>query len=252
MGADGPGELTDQNPHRHLVQAFALTADFVDPDGDLVAEGDRQGLLAMGAPGHRCVAVIPRQFDAIGFEFIQTVADQCDRVLHLQNKTGIHDVLGGRPPMDVLARLLVALGFALCGHGTDQRHDGMAGAGHFVTDGVEIVQRHVGRLGDLRGRTFGNDAEGRFGAGQGRLHVEKFLQGRGVVEGRAHGGGGKLVAVKDAVDAGNGHGVFLLEAWFLIEKAAMLGGTAGQVNQNRFSAVTIKRSGPPGVQSSKG
>ncbi len=74
-GAGGAAELRQQHARAKLRQPLGMAVEPGQPDRRLVAKGDRQGVLQMGAPGHRRVAVAAgevRQMAArrrkIGFE----------------------------------------------------------------------------------------------------------------------------------------------------------------------------------------
>ena len=70
-----------------------------EPHRRLVAEGDRQRVLQMGAPGHRRVAVAPRQRAEMAAHRVEIRLDQLEPVADLQHRGGVHDVLRRRAPM---------------------------------------------------------------------------------------------------------------------------------------------------------
>src|SRR5580700_6782053 len=59
--ARGAGELADQHARLQLLKPFRMAVEHREPDRGLVAEGDRQCLLQMGASGHGRVAIAPRE-----------------------------------------------------------------------------------------------------------------------------------------------------------------------------------------------
>ena len=57
-----------------------------EPDRDLVAEGDGQRLLQMGAAGHRRVAMLLREIGRGSAQFADVAVDRVERVAHLQRR----------------------------------------------------------------------------------------------------------------------------------------------------------------------
>ena len=55
------GKLPDQHARLQLFQPLGVAVEHGEPDGDLVAEGDRQCLLQVGPAGHRRVAIPLRE-----------------------------------------------------------------------------------------------------------------------------------------------------------------------------------------------
>ena len=51
QGAGRPAELTDEDPWTNLVKPFAMAFNTGKPDRDLEAEGDRERMLSVAAPG---------------------------------------------------------------------------------------------------------------------------------------------------------------------------------------------------------
>ena len=90
---------------------------------------------------------------------------------HQKDHAGIHDVLGGGPVVNVLARVAVAQG----GEGPDGGHERMGGGGDLAADRVEVHERRVRLAGDLLGGVLGNDVELALCEGERGLDVEPFL-----------------------------------------------------------------------------
>ena len=93
-----------------------------EPQRALEAEGDRQRMLGVGAPGHRRVAVAARQVDQGRLAARQILVDQLERLTQLQHQAGVHDVLSRGAPMHPAAGVARA-GLA---ERFDQRHDRIA------------------------------------------------------------------------------------------------------------------------------
>jgi hypothetical protein len=82
QGACCPRERADQHPRADLGETLGVAVESGEPDRGLVAEGDRQGLLKVGASCHRGVAVAARQVGEdrpqdvdVGGNEVQTRAD---------------------------------------------------------------------------------------------------------------------------------------------------------------------------------
>src|ERR1700747_1921176 len=59
--AGGAAELADKHARLQLRQTLGMAVEHREPDRGLVAKGDRQRLLQMGAARHRRVAMAPRE-----------------------------------------------------------------------------------------------------------------------------------------------------------------------------------------------
>src|SRR5262249_7803496 len=75
------------------------------PDSSLVAEGYRQRVLQMGAPGHRRVAVPPGKFGKMAADRRQIIFEQRETGAELQHNSRIHNGLGRRSPMNGTAKI---------------------------------------------------------------------------------------------------------------------------------------------------
>jgi hypothetical protein len=169
------------------------------PDRRLVAEGHRQRLLQVRAPGHRRVAVLLRQVGQDAAQFADVRFDHVDRGADLQHVGRVHDVLRGRTPVDVAA--------GVAGHRDQlvhQRQDRVADDVGFLAHVVEVdavqsrlPRNHVGRFGR-------DDAAARFGAGQCHLDLDVASDQRAVGEDLAHGRGAEGIAEQDGIDDGAG------------------------------------------------
>ena len=83
--AGGAGELADEDPRAELLQPLGMAVEHGEPDRGLVAEGDGQRLLQMGASGHRRVAMALRRSARIGAASPMSSLDQRQAVAHLKD-----------------------------------------------------------------------------------------------------------------------------------------------------------------------
>ena len=109
--ADRAAELHHGDLAAEPGEARGVALQGVEPQRALEAEGDRQRMLGMGAPGHRGVPVAARQIREGRPGAVQILPDQLEPVAQLQHEPGVDDVLGGGAPMDV------ATGIARAGAG---------------------------------------------------------------------------------------------------------------------------------------
>src|SRR5207253_1418130 len=75
QGASRTGELADQNARLELIETFRMAVEHREPDGSLVSERDRQGLLQVGTSRHGSVPVFPRQFGQDAAQCINVLID---------------------------------------------------------------------------------------------------------------------------------------------------------------------------------
>ncbi len=106
----GAAERGDEHPLTDLREACDMSVDHGQPHRRLVAEGHRQCVLHMGATGHRRVAITLGEPHQDSRHCAQVVTDDVERGTKLQDGGGIHDVLGGGAPVDVMARFPGTLG----------------------------------------------------------------------------------------------------------------------------------------------
>ena len=109
-GAGGAAELHLQDPRAQLGEPRGVPVARRQPHRRLKAEGDRQGVLQMGAAGHRRVAPAPCQPREMAAQRGQVGLDQLQPGADLQYRGGIHDVLRRRAPMQKPAALAGPLG----------------------------------------------------------------------------------------------------------------------------------------------
>jgi hypothetical protein len=98
-----------------------VPAQFGHDDRKLVAERHRNGVLAVGAPGHGRFAIDMRLAGKGRDQQVEVALDDGKAILELQDESGVDDVLGGGAPVHVLSRLT---GEAL--QRPDRRHQRMA------------------------------------------------------------------------------------------------------------------------------
>jgi hypothetical protein len=75
-----------------------------EPDGGLVAEGDGQRLLQVGAAGHGRIAIALGEAHEDAANLSEVGVDRRQGVADLQHDGRVHDVLRCRTPMDVAPR----------------------------------------------------------------------------------------------------------------------------------------------------
>src|SRR6202007_3146820 len=86
------GKLPDKDAWFELRKTFRMAVEHRKPDRGLVAEGHRQRLLQMGAAGHGCVTVAPREIGEDGAQRADVPRDDLKALPHLQHHGRIHDV----------------------------------------------------------------------------------------------------------------------------------------------------------------
>ena len=165
--AGGAAELGQEHPRAQLAEARSMTIERRQPDRRLVSEGDRQRMLQVGAAGHRRVAMAPGEVGEVAARGCEVGFDEVEAGADLQHHGGIHDVLGGGPPVQPAPGLPGALG-ELAHQGKDRIADGLG----FALEAGEVERLgmfadRVRRRGDLRRRLGRNDPEPGLGAGEG-------------------------------------------------------------------------------------
>ena len=171
------------------------------PHRRLVAEGDRQRVLEVRAPGHRRVPVFASEAREPVPDGNEVRFHQVQRIANLEHDACVLDVLRGRAPMDVAPCIPLAEG----GEAVDQRHDGVADPVHLLAHEFHVDQVRV-RLGGYLGRgRLRDDAEPGLDARQRRLDIQPFLRLPALGKHRPHGVRAEEVPVNPAVDDGDWH-----------------------------------------------
>ncbi|MNF88642.1 hypothetical protein D3C84_711400 [compost metagenome] len=175
------------------------------PYRTFVAEGDRQGVLQVGTPGHRRVAITLGQLGEQAAHRLDVALDNCQRRTDLQDHGGVHDVLGSGTPVHVASGL--ATGFRQLFHQRQNR----------VTDdfGLVLHQRQVegcvgGEFGNLLGSVRRNHPTPCFGASQCHFYFDVAFDQGFVRKHAAHLGGAEHVAKEGGVEDGAGHELILI------------------------------------------
>jgi hypothetical protein len=197
--ARGAGKADHQHALAQFGQAFLVPIEHRQPDRGLVAEGHRQRLLQVRAPGHRRVAVLVRQIGQDAAQLADVCVDEVDRGADLQHVGRVHDVLRGGTPMDVAA--------GLAGHRDQlvhQRQDRVADDVGFLTHVIEVDAIQPRLAGDHVG-CFGRDhTAARFGARQSNFDFDVAPDQSAVREDLAHARCAEGIAEQDGVDDGAG------------------------------------------------
>src|SRR6218665_844282 len=171
-----------------------------EADRGLVAEGHGQRLLQVGAPGHRRVAVLAREVREDAAQVADLRIDDIERVAHLQRHGRVHDVLRGRAPVHVAAR--VAAHRHQLVH---ERQDGVADDVGLMAHVIEIDAPDARFARDGLGRVGGDHTCLGLGPRQRDFGVDVALDQRVVGEQRAHLRRAEGVTEKDRIDDGAGH-----------------------------------------------
>ena len=82
-----PRELADQHARAQLLQPLAMALHGGEQRGRLEAEGDRHRLLQVAAPGHRRVAIAPREIGERGGDLLHVGFDQVERGADLHDRS---------------------------------------------------------------------------------------------------------------------------------------------------------------------
>ena len=167
-----------------------------EPDGDLVAERDRQRVLQMRAAGHGRVAVLPGEASERPPHCGELRLDDPERVAHLQHDRRVHHILSRRTPMDVSARFAGDLRELM-----NERQNGEADVGGLAPERVEIDRVEPGVRRDLSCGCFRNHAARGFGAREGDFDVDVAPDERALVEDAAHFRSAEEIEHRTAADA---------------------------------------------------
>ena len=204
--AGGAGELPDQHTRFQFLQPFGVAIEHCQPDRGLVAERHRQRLLQMGATGHWRIAVALRQIGQDTAQVSDIVFNDLKARAQLQHHRCIHDILGGRAPVQIAACLA-----ALPGDLMHQRQDRIADSVGLTAQQIEIQRRHIGPFRDLLRSVPRNHAAARLGFCQRDLDLGIAGNQAEVRKHLAHRRSAESIAEQDEVeDSGrsreNGHG----------------------------------------------
>ena len=183
------------------MQPVVMARQLVQPHGALVAEGNGQGLHAMGAARHGRVPMGPGQPRQLLAHGRHVAHDHGMHFLELQRDAGVDHVLGGGAVMQPLAVVAAAARLQLL----ERRHQGVfdaADLGRHLGD-VDVVGLGLGA--DLAGRLGRDDAELGLGLGQGRLEIQPLLDAVLLGEDGAHFIGAPVVLERLHIENGNGH-----------------------------------------------
>ena len=191
------GELAHQHARLQLGETFGVTVEHRQIDRGLVAEGHRQRLLQMGAPGHRRVAITRGEIGQDTAECSDIRLDDLEAGADLQDYGGIHDVLRGRTPMHITASVA-----ALLYHLVHQRQDRITDNVGFAAQQVEIEGRDVGAISDFLGGFDRDHSAARFGLGQRDLDFGIARDQAEIRKHRAHRRRAEGVAKQDGVEDG--------------------------------------------------
>ena len=199
--AGGAAELDDEHARAQFAQTVGVAIEGREPDRGLVAEGNRQGVLQMGAAGERQVAVAAREIGEMAAHRGEILFDQPQSGADLQHRSGIHDVLGRRPPMQPAPG-----GAGGLGELADQRQDRIAdGLGLGLEPRPVEPRRRIGRSRDRRRRLRGDDAEPGLGARQRRLDLDTAGEEPVAAEHALHLGRAEQVGEDRAVEHADRH-----------------------------------------------
>ena len=195
------GELAREHARAKLVEPLQMPLDGRQPDGCLVAEGDRQRVLEMRAPGHRRVPVFAGKARQPVANGEQVRFHEGQRVADLEDDARVLDVLRGRAPMDVAPRIPLAKG----GEAVDQRHDGVADPVHLLAHEFHVDEARIRPGRNLGRRVLRDDAEPPLDPRQRRLDIQPLLHLPALGEHGPHGVRAEEVPVDSAVDDGDWH-----------------------------------------------
>jgi hypothetical protein len=210
LKADGPegrqrahraAELTHEDARAGLPQTLLLPVHLVQPNRRLEAEGDGNGVLAMGAARHDRVPVGLRQMGERVPDGVQVIDHQPVGVLDLEHQTGVEDVLARGAPMHVPG----GRGRDHLTEGVDERDHRIPGSVEFRLHRLEVESVDAGGSGDLlrlRGR---NDTELGFGLGQRRLDIEPALLGPPIFPDGPHGRGPEAITKIEGIEGCRAH-----------------------------------------------
>ena len=157
-----------------LTQALLVAQQLVDPGRHLEAEGDRQGVLAVGPAGHDVVAGGVGVAGEVPQQRRQVALDHAVGAAHQQQVGGLRDVDRGGAPVQVAA----GVAFAQLVDLPHQGDQGVSGYLQVRGEGGAVHQVQLRLGGDFGGRRGGDDAELRLRGGQSHFDVEPSLVNR--------------------------------------------------------------------------
>ena len=200
-GAGRTAELGHQHARAQLREALGVAVEGGEPDRRLVAEGHRQRVLQMGAPGHRRVAVAAREVGEMAAHRREVGLDQREPGADLQHQGGIHDVLRRRPPMQPAPG-----GAGMLGELAHQRQDRVADDLALAFEAGEVDRFGLGGGARDRRRGLGrDDAEPGLGAGERRLDLGAARDKSMVAKHRAHRRGPEHVGEDRRIEDADRH-----------------------------------------------
>ena len=135
-GAGAAAQHGDEQARRRLLQPLDVAQQLVDPHRDLVAEGRRHRVLAVGAAGHRHVGAALGEIGHRGQRLADLAQEDRVRLAQHQKVAGLRDVLRRGAPMHPAAMRLADDAAEL----PDQRHERVAGAGEALVDARAVQQ----------------------------------------------------------------------------------------------------------------
>ena len=163
----GPPSEADERALAKPWQPLRGLRDADGPDRDLVAEGERRRMLAVGAADARRRAMLARQLREPIEHGVEIAGDQGEGLPHLQDERGVGDVLGRGALVEERLQLLRQLLL----HGLDERDGRHPGENRLIADLGQVERVRADRL-DGRRERLGHQAEPGLGAGQGGFHAQ--------------------------------------------------------------------------------
>ena len=168
--ADGAGHLADEDAFLHALEALDLAAQFIGPDGCLVAECDGDGMDDMRAAGFRRITVFLDELED-GLEACLSIAqDDIIGIALQENHARVDNVLARSTPVHVLAGML-RQDFL---EGIEERHN-RDGALVALTDGRNVDEVGLRILHDDIGLLLRDDAELTLSLCQSCFRIQPFL-----------------------------------------------------------------------------
>ena len=147
-----PKSCTTTALERSVAQPLPVPGQLGEPDRCLAAEGDRHGGLSVRPAGHHRRPVELGLCRELVAECIDEGADPVERPAEEERHTGVHDVLGGRPPVDVPGRLGGGVLYLL-----EERQDRIADDEGALAEALEVDPARDGRGVDRRCGLRGDD-----------------------------------------------------------------------------------------------
>ena len=164
VGADRAGDLADGDGFDRVGKAASVAAGFVDPTGELEAEGGRFAVDAVSAADAERVLVLDGALGDRCFEAFEVVLDDPGGVADLEGGCGVPDVGGGQSVVDP-----ARLGAERVGDGAEEGEGVVVDLGLVTVDVGDVVAR-VG--GDELGVFPGHDALVGPGVDDGDFDIE--------------------------------------------------------------------------------